>query len=153
MRAAQGFAFAFLLAAQLLFASSAWATHAVPVSSTFTAVGQITITNEGVDAPCIATLVLTTDAAGNVRITQMTFTTPGSLICGSFQAERLPWPVVFTGTFGGAQTANVSSPFGSCSGTLFMSFWSSTATLSGNWGICPVSGTLSISPNFTIVTP
>src|ERR1700761_1948682 len=108
MRAIRGFVVAFLFAAQVLFASSAGAVHAVPVSTTFTAVGQITIANASLDIPCIATMVLTTDAAGNVRITQMTFNNLASPICTTLQAERLPWPVVFSGTFGGAQTANVS---------------------------------------------
>lgn len=153
MRAKRGFVAAFLFAAQMLFASSTWAAHAIPVNTTFTASGPITIDTSSLNVPCYATMVLTTDAAGNVRITQMTFSALSSPLCSIFEAEALPWPVTLNGPFGVALNARLEFQLGSCFGALSMDFWSNTATFSGLWGGCSVTGTLSISPVFSVVTP
>lgn len=150
MRATRGFIVALLLFTQALFASATWASHAIPVSTTFTAFGPLTISAPQGTIPCTATLVLTTDILGNLHVTQMTLTGTSGL-CEVISAEQLPWSIGLTFSNGTIQAAALEAqPFFNCNGSTFVSFSGSHLFMNGSWGVCSVSGNLAISPTLTI---
>lgn len=150
-RGLRGSVVAFVFVVQALFSMNASASHAIPVSTTFTATGSLTIESFGAYIPCTTNMVLTTDAVGHAQITQMTF---NSAPCVAFETQGFPWPVTFSGSaVGVVSNATLLSPFGNCIGNFQVNFWSSTMQFSGTWGPCGVSGTLTILPYFSVVTP
>lgn len=152
MRALKAAAAALILIFSTLLPMSAFATHAVPISTTFTATGPLNIDSYGLNIPCIATLVLTTDAVGNVRITQMTMSS--SALCEQFAAKNLPWTSTLGGSVAIFSNAMLVNPLFGCSGGIAGNFTSpGLMSINGIWGACQVSAFLTISPAFSIVGP
>ncbi|HEX7814363.1 hypothetical protein [Dyella sp.] len=141
-----------IMAAGTIAAAPAFAAHATPVSTTFSATGPTSLSVLGVPVPCTSNFVLVTDASGNVTVTQATFS--GSATCTSVHATGLPWSASFSSTTAATISGvSVSTPFGSCSGSVGVAInnAASQISLSGTLGICSVSGTLTVAPTFTVV--
>lgn len=153
MRALKAAAVSLILMFSALLPMSAFATHAVPVSTTFTATGPLDIDSMGLNISCTVTIVLTTDAAGNIKITQMTMSQFNS-VCSTFTARFLPWNGSLGGSFAAFQNAWLDASIASCNGSIGANFYTgSLMTINGFWGSCAVSGTLTISPVLQIVGP
>ncbi|RUL80055.1 hypothetical protein [Dyella choica] len=144
--------FGSMLAAGALSASSAFAYHANPVNTTFTATGPTSMTALGVPIPCTSTFVLVTDGSGNVRVTAASFS--GSRVCSDLKAMNLPWTVSISSlTIATIQGVSVTTPFGMrCAGNVGATVDNSKSeiTLNGSLGTCTVNGTLSVTPTFSI---
>ena len=145
-------AMACVMAAGTIVAAPAFAYHATPVNTTFTATGATSLSVSGLTIPCTSTFVLVTDAAGNVSVTQATFS--GSALCTSLSASQLPWSVTLTGlTSATINNVKVSNILATCTGNAAATIGTNTITLGGPLGSCSVAGTLNISPAFTVVNP
>lgn len=142
-----------LMAAGAVLAAPAFAAHAIPVNTTFTATGPTSMTQSNVTLNCISTFTLVSDDSGNVKVTQATFAS-GNLLCRSLSASGLPWQVAFSST-AEAVISNVSvkSPLGLCSGIVNTGIDSANSeiTLRGSLGPCTVSGVLNVAPHFSVV--
>jgi hypothetical protein len=142
-------AMACVMAAGTIVAAPVFAATASPVNTTFTATGATNLSVGGLNVPCTSTFVLVTDGSGNVTVTQATFS--GGGLCSSVHANNLPWSVSLpTTTTAVINGVNVSASIVTCSGNANATIGSSSITLSGSIGSCGVSGTLAISPTFTV---
>ena len=136
-----------------LAATPAFAAHGSPVSTTFSANGAASLTSHGVPITCTSHFVLVTDGSGNVTVTGASFT--GSSTCTSLTTSNLPWAVAFASTTSGTiQNVTIGTPLGICQGNVAVAVNNSNSqiTISGSVGSsCSASGTLTVSPNFTVV--
>ena len=140
-----------MMAVGTIAAAPAFAAHAIPVSTTFTASGPTSLSVLGIAVPCTSTFVLVTDAGGNVTVTQATFT--GSSTCTGIHANNLPWSVSLPSTTSATiNNVSVTAVGVTCSGNVGATVnTNSSITLGGTLGVCSVSGTLAISPAFQVV--
>jgi hypothetical protein len=139
-----------LFAVGTIAAAPAFAAHAIPVSTTFTASGPTSLAVLGVPVPCTSTFVLVTDPSGNVSVTQATFS--GSSTCTAIHANGLPWSVSLpTTTAATINSVSVSALGITCAGNVGATVSGSSITLGGSLGVCSVNGTLGVSPTFSVV--
>lgn len=136
-----------------VFAAPAFAAHAIPVDTSFTASGPTSMTQSHLSINCTSTFTLVSDGGGNVKVTQATFA-GGSVLCRSLSAVGLPWPVSFNSTSAAViNNVAVKSPLGTCSGNVDASVDNANSQigLNGPLGPCTVSGGLNVAPNFRVV--
>jgi len=143
-------AMACVMAAGTIVAAPVFAATASPVNTTFTATGATNLSIAGINVPCTSTFVLVTDGSGNVSVTQATFS--GGGLCSSVHANSLPWSVSLpTTTTAVINNVNVSASIFTCSGNANATIGNSSITLTGQISsACSASGTLSISPTFSV---
>jgi hypothetical protein len=145
-------AMACIMAAGTIAAAPAFAAHATPVSTTFIATGPTSLSFAGLgNIACNSTFTLVTDSSGNVTVTQAVFSA-GNVLCPLIKANNLPWSVTLNSTTSATiNNVNVGAGSAVCSGNASATIGSSSITLTGSVGSCGVSGTLNITPTFTVV--